>query len=292
VSSVAEFPTVAHVWLAQERRGARVHQIEAPAGTIDVGAYVDAIDERARIVSIPLGLYLTGHMPDVAPVVERARAVGALVFCDAYQVAGARSVDAPALGVDVLASGCVKYLLGTAGIAFAYVRPEAWASMEPAVTGWFGRSEPFAYDPRRLDWADGARRLDTGTPPILPAYVARAALDELSALGMAQVGEWTAALAEATRTGAAERGLSVLAAPRPGAPHTPTTSVLCHDVRGGSAGVEVSLRERGVLASARGPVIRLSPHAYNTLDEVDVALDALADLLIGAPRGASATPPA
>ena len=97
-------------------------------------------------------------------------------YVDAYQTLGTCPVDVKALDVDFLSSGTLKYLMGTPGIAFLYVRQALIERLHPAMTGWFGRANPFAFQTKTLDWAPTASRFDTGTPPIISAYVSRAGL--------------------------------------------------------------------------------------------------------------------
>jgi selenocysteine lyase/cysteine desulfurase len=205
--------------------------------------------------------------------------VGALLFVDAYQSLGPRTPDVKALGIDMLASGCLKFLMGIPGIAFLYVRAEVAERLEPAVTGWFGRADPMAFDPVRLDWAPGARRFDTGTPPILPAYVAQAGMEMVLDVGTDRIEEWTLALSRRLARRAEDRGLTIMSPADP-AMRTPTTAI---DVTGypetSSAAVEEELRARGVLASARGPAVRLAPNFFNSAEDVDRAVDVLAEVL-------------
>ena len=77
--------------------------------------------------------------------------------------------------------------------------------------------------------------------------------------------------------GALARGLEVMGPTD--RPRAPTTAIACAD----SHAVEAALRERGIIASARGPAIRIAPHFYSTTDDVDQALDALRDVLESAP---------
>ena len=183
--SEAEFPTVAHVWLAQERRGAQVAWAPVRDGMIDPAEYDTLIDERTAVVSACHGYYLNGFIQDAARIAARARDAGALSFVDAYQTLGAVPVDVRAIGVDFLASGNLKFLMGIPGIAFLYVRPEIVESLHPSVTGWFGRANPFAFDAKALDWAPTASRFDSGTPPVINAYVARAGMEIINAIGPA-----------------------------------------------------------------------------------------------------------
>lgn len=277
VVTEGEFPTVAQVWVAQEKRGARLGWVPVRDGVIPQEGYDDILDEETLLVSACHGYYQSGFKQDIPAVVRKARAVGALIYVDAYQSLGTEPMDVKALDVDFLASGALKFLMGIPGIAFLYVKPSVAETLEPLVTGWFGRENPFSFDPRDLSWAKGARRFDTGTPPIMEAYVARAAMDFLQELGLEKISTWTTELSRALIEGGEARGLDLLGTRDP-TKKTPSTAFL---VPGDSHQVEAALRERGILASARGPAIRLAPHFYSTLNDVEVALDALEEVLSG-----------
>lgn len=276
LASGAEFPTVGQLWLAQEARGAVVDWVPLAAdGTIDVPAYGTRLSERTAVVSASHAYFVNGAKQDVATIARLAHDQGALLFVDAYQTLGTEPIDVKALGVDALAGGCLKYLMGTAGIAFLYVRRALAESFHPTVTGWFGRANPFAFDPGRLDWAAGARRFDGGTPPIINAYIARAGLDIIHEVGPAAIAGWLRVLSARLIAGAEERGLELYGT-RDVDRKAPTTAIR---VPGNSADVEQRLRQHGVIASARGNVVRLAPHFYSSPEDVDRALDALAYVL-------------
>jgi selenocysteine lyase/cysteine desulfurase len=273
VVSGMEFPGVAHVWLAQGRRGAQLCQVPVRDDGIEPNAYDSLIDERTALVSACHGWYVNGFLQDVARIAARARAAGALSFVDAYQTLGALPVDVRELGVDFLVAGTLKFLMGVSGIAFLYVRPEIVDSLRPTATGWFGRVEPFAFS-QTLDWSPNASRFDAGTPPVLNAYIARAGLELIEEVNPASIRAWHEVLARRMIDGGRARGL-VLHGTDDVSHKTATTAFVVPD----SHAVEAAMRARGVLPSARGPVIRLAPHFYNTLDDVDRALDTLADVI-------------
>jgi selenocysteine lyase/cysteine desulfurase len=272
VVSEAEFPTVGHVWLAQRPRGARIEWAQVSDGTIDPVAYVDRIDDRTAVVSACHAYYMNGYMQDIGAIAARAHSHGALLFADAYQTLGAIPVDVQALGVDFLASGNLKFLMGIPGIAFLYVKRDVVQRLHPTVTGWFGRADPFAFDVKQLDWSATASRFDSGTPPVMNAYVARAGMEILNGIGVAKIRAWHEVLARRLIEGGLERGLT---------PHgstdvtskTVSTAFIVND----SQGVEQKMRAHGIIASARGAVIRLAPHFYSTLEDCDRSLDALAE---------------
>ncbi len=268
--SEAEFPTVAHVWLAQRTHGAALSGAPVRDGQIHPAVYDTLVDERTVLVSACHAYYMNGFVQDVACIAQHARSVGALSFVDAYQSLGTVPLDVRSTPVDFLSSGNLKFLMGVPGIAFLYVRPEIVASLEPAVTGWFGRANPFAFDSKMLDWSPTASRFDTGTPPVINAYIARAGMEIINEVGPADIRAWLEVLGRRLIDGGLSRGLA-LHGTHDMKHKTATTAFVVED----SHHVEHAMRERGIIASARGSVIRLAPHFYNTLDDVDTALDAL-----------------
>jgi selenocysteine lyase/cysteine desulfurase len=276
-----EFPTIGHVWLAQEKRGAKVCWVPVRDGMLEPEAYDSAIDERTAIVSAFHGYYLNGFLQDIPAIARRAHAQGAMLFVDAYQSLGATPIDVHEMGADFLASGNLKFLMGVPGIAFLYVRRELVHRLRPAVTGWFGRANPFSFDPKALDWSSTASRFDVGTPPVLNAYISRAGMEVINAVGPDCIRSWLEVLGQRLIDGGAERGLR-LHGTNDMRRKTSTTAFFVGDGAGGgpdSHEVEVAMRARGVLPSARGSVIRLAPHFYNTVDDIDTALDTLAAVL-------------
>ena len=272
VVSGMEFPGVAHVWLAQERRGAQLCRVSVHED--DPGAYDALIDERTALVSACHGWYVNGFVQDVARIAAHARAAGALSFVDAYQTLGAVPVNVRDLGVDFLATGTLKFLMGVSGIAFLYVRPEIVESLHPTATGWFGRVDPFAFDAQTLDWSPNASRFDAGTPPVVNAYIARAGMEIIDDVNPASIRAWHEVLARRLIDGGRARALTLH-----GTDNVRQKTATTAFVVSNSHAVEAAMRARGVLPSARGQVIRLAPHFYTTLDDVDCALDTLADVI-------------
>jgi selenocysteine lyase/cysteine desulfurase len=273
VVSEAEFPTVGQIWLAQERRGAKVSWVPVTDGRIDLPAYEPLITDRTAVVSACHAYFLNGFKQDLKALGELVHAHGGLLFADAYQTAGAIPIDVKALGVDFLASGNLKFLMGIPGIAFLYVRPGLADTLRPSVTGWFGRMQPFSFDPKRLDWAPGARRFDTGTPPVLNAYIARAGMEMITGIGIEKIRAWHEVLTQRLIDGGRARRLALH-----GVHEASRKTVSTAFVVENSHGVEAAMRARGVLPAARGPVIRLAPHFYTSLDDIDTALDLLAEV--------------
>jgi selenocysteine lyase/cysteine desulfurase len=255
VATDEEYPSVAHVWAAQRPRGAEV--------TFAAGSDVlDQIDGQTRLVSVPLVSYRTGTMMPIDAVVARAREVGARTFVDAYQAAGITPIDAVALGCDYLVSGTMKYLLGLPGIAYLYVRDGLADDLAPQLTGFYGRTNPLAFDPHTLDFPHDARRYQVNMPTLPVALAAEAGLGLVGELDVAAVARHVADLAERAvdRLGLA----SSLAGPQVTVPDTDP------------AGLAKWLNARRIFP-ARGASVRLSFHYFNTENDVDVACEAITE---------------
>ena len=171
VISEYEFPTVGQIAHAQELRGAEVvHVMPEPDGSIPAERFIEAIDERTALVCCTTLSYRSGHRHDVAAIAEAAHAAGALVLADSYQACGAVELDVRSLGADMVTGGTVKYLLGSAGLGFMWVRPEVRATLFPTQTGWFADEDIFAMSIADYSPHASARRFDSGTPPVPSLY--------------------------------------------------------------------------------------------------------------------------
>ncbi len=274
VTTTLDFPSLCHVWLAQQPRGAQVRFVQGQPGEARAAdRIVEAIDERTALVSVSQACFYDGQIVDITATGRAARARGAIQFVDAYQSAGSIDIDVRAQDVDVLAAGAQKYLLGIPGIAFLYVRPALARQLTPTVTGWFGRVDPFAFDPTRLDFAEGAARFNTGTPPMMCASVARASMALLNEVGIPAIESYLAELSAVALEEAAQLGLSVASPTAPGGKGANTAIRVPH-----AAEVEAQMLKAGYVVSARNDVVRIAPHFYNTADEVVGALRELARL--------------
>jgi kynureninase len=274
VCTAEDFPSVLYLYEGLARRGATVVRVPARDGReMREEDVVAAIDERTAVVAMSHVLFRSARVLDLAPIVARARATGALTLIDAYQSVGTVPLDVRAAGVDLLTGGSVKWLCGGPGAGYLYASPRVAERLEPAITGWMAHERPFDFDsgPQRRD--RGARRFWTGTPAI-PAYaaarpgyeiVARIGVEAIRAKSQRQTARMIA-LAD-------EYGMRVTS-PREDARRGGTVVL---DVAEPDAVCE-ALLARDVLLDARpGVGLRLAPHFYTRDDEVDLVMRRVRD---------------
>ncbi|MEV6968669.1 aminotransferase class V-fold PLP-dependent enzyme [Hamadaea sp. NPDC051192] len=261
-----EFPTIPFVWQAQQRLGAEVDVVGDGGPVIDQAELERRIDERTLIVCVPHASFSSGATLDLASLIRRAREVGALVIVDAFQSVGVMPLDVTALGVDFVLGGSHKWMCGV-GTAFLYVRPELADGLEPTATGWQAGEHALSFQPATA-WAPGAQRFAGGTPFPLTALVSRVGLDLLAGVGIEAI---RAHSLTATGRILERAGAAGIPAVSPAGPER--GGVVCLDVPDGEA-VKYRLAKRNLICSWRG-YLRIGPHIYNTLDEIDEFMDAL-----------------
>jgi selenocysteine lyase/cysteine desulfurase len=274
VVTEADFPTVIFIWEACRRLGIDLAIVPVVDGKIDPASYERAIDERTLLTFVPQVYYQNGFKQDIALIAEIAHKKGSLVFVDAYQGLGTEPVDVTAMGIDMLVSGNLKYLLGMPGSAYLYVKDELIPGMEPTATGWLGQEDPFAFNIHDFRYAGDARRFDTGTPIIAAAYAAREGMRIINEVGVAKIKSWIDELSRYALREAEKRGFETTS-PRDITKKGAITSILVPS----PAAVEAELKKRGILDSARGPVVRLAHHFFVTPEDIDRTLDNLEDIL-------------
>ena len=271
VVSDFEFPTIGQIWHAQEARGARVvHVPEAPDATIPLERFEEAIDEETLLVSIAQVCFRNGSRVDVEGVVRLAHERGALVLLDSYQALGAIPVDVRELEVDLLAGGTLKYLLGSAGLGFLYCRRDLIEDIVPTATGWFADEDIFRMDITDYSPSRSASRFQAGTPPVPSIYAGIAGIELMQEVGIAETREHVSRLNEALIGGVDELGGQV-ATPRDSERRGPLIAIRSTDEHALVAGLE----RDGVITSSRDGNLRVSPHCYNSMEDIEVLLEAL-----------------
>lgn len=274
VLSDFEFPTNAQIWHAQERRGAKVvHAHRAQDGYIPLEHFEELIDEETKLVAITHVCYLNGAKLDIPGIVQLAHARGAQVLVDCYQSVGALGFDVKALDVDFAAGGMLKYLLGTAGIGFLYVRDSLIPDLIPTNSGWFAQADIGAMDITANRPSPTARRFEAGTPPVVNCYAAEAGLNYLLGVGGEAVEARILALTGQCMDRLEEIGWPAVT-PRRDDRRGPTVAVPSSD----AGRLTKELMGRGIVTSHRGGNIRAAFHFYNNEADIDAFIAAMTDL--------------
>ncbi|MGZ8630808.1 MAG: aminotransferase class V-fold PLP-dependent enzyme [Actinomycetota bacterium] len=273
VLSELDFPTDGHVWLAwAAKTGAEIAWLRSPDGlTIPLEAYDEAVDEHTSVVMVNRVLYRSSAIVDAKAVCAIARERGALSFVDDYHGLGIVPLDLHDLGCDLYTAGTLKWMCGGPGMVFLYARRSLLPTLAPAVTGWFATAEPFSFNTEHLEYHPSARRLEHGTPPAPVFFLAQGGIDIISEVGVERIRARQGELTDHVIARSDEAGMVV---------RTPRD----REGRGGVVNVRVGddadaicheLLARDVCTDFRGDGLRISPHFFNTEDDIDRCFEEL-----------------
>ena len=276
VTSALDFPSMEYIWYAQRRVGARVEVVPSEDGiTIPLERILDAIDDTTALVALSHVSFRSSYRVDAQAIVERAHRHGALVLLDVYQSAGALELKATDWQVDFLIGGTIKWLCGGPACGYLYVRPDLQNDLQPRLTGWVAHAEPFGFAHAPMHYDNSVRRFAQGTPSIPALYSVQPGLQVIEEVGIKTIEAESRRRTEWMIDFALERGWKV-------------NSPRDVNERGGSVMIYVEdgpamvkrLAERRVFVDSRpGVGLRMSPHFFNTDEEVREAMGILAELI-------------
>lgn len=261
-----DFPSVLYLFQAQQAIGWNVEMVPGEDDlSVREERVIEAIDAETRVVAISQVLFRNSYIMDVKPIVERAHAVGAVVILDTYQSAGIISVDVARLGVDFAVGGCLKWLCGGPGNAFLYTRPDLLRHLEPRLTGWLAHRDPFAFETSPVRPREDAMRMMGGTPAIPAYYAALAGLEIVSAATVDRIRDKSKRMTKRLIDLIDERGWGCTVSRDPERV-AGTVALAVPEARH----VARRLKSRDFLVDYRVQAgIRVSPHFYNTFDEIE-----------------------
>lgn len=273
ICAETEFTANVYPWTNLQRRGVEIRFAPACENCILVQDVATLMDERTRLVALSYVEFGTGYRNDLDALAELCHQRGAYLCVDSIQGLGALEFSVAQTPVDFLAAHAAKWLLGPIGAGFLYIRRELLPRLDPVMTGWravIDRDNYYKFDsPLR----DTGERFEPGSPNVAGLVGMEAALALLESVGLAQIETRILALTGHLIEGLARLGYEITS------PHThrrQRSGIVC--LRHPQHKVQVlaaRLHAAGVLVSPRGEVIRVSPHFYNTVDELDRLLDAL-----------------
>ena len=276
VTTALDFPSMGYIWEGQRELGAEVCVVPSESDiSMSTERILDAIDDETCLVAVSYVSYRSSNRIDADAIVKRAHQVGAKVVLDAYQAAGVCEIDADGWRVDFLIGGTIKWLCGGPACGFLYVRPDLHAVLEPRLTGWFAHARPLDFQHGKMQYDASIRRFANGTPSVPALYSCLPGLKIIERVGVESIAAESRRRTQHVVDFALQRGWTL---------HCPADV----NQRGGTVMIDVAnptafvsrLAARGVFVDCRpGVGIRLSPHFFNTDDEIEQTLSILTELM-------------
>jgi kynureninase len=276
VTSALDFPSMEYIWEAQASLGANVEVVHTDDGiTVRLEDILDAIDDSTCLVALSHVSFRSSYRVDVKAIVERAHKYGALVLLDVYQSAGALELQATNWEVDFLIGGTIKWLCGGPASGYLYVRPDLQKDLAPRLTGWVAHAAPFDFASAPMQYTDSVRRFAQGTPSIPALYSVLPGLQIIEEVGVKTIQAESQRRTDWMIEFALDKGWKINSPPNV---EDRGASVMIYVADGPS--MVKRLAERKVFVDCRpGVGLRMSPHFFNTDEEVREAMGILAELM-------------
>ena len=275
VGARLEYPANLYPWLACRKQGVEVRLTEPVEGRVTPEAVLSLVDGRTRVVALSFVQFWNGYRVDLAEIGAECRRRGVILAVDGIQGLGVLPFDLEAMNADFVAAGAGKWLMGPPGIGFTAWSPSLLERIDPLLVGTGSMEARMEYFEPRFEYATTARKFEESAISWLDLAAFGAAVGLLEEVGIDIIAAHVLALAGRLAEGLVERGFEIVE-PWPRKPEE--CSGIVSFSRPGTTETEIlrDLTAAGVITRTHRDFVRLSPHLYNTEEEVDRVLDVLA----------------
>jgi selenocysteine lyase/cysteine desulfurase len=272
ITAAEEYPANLYPWMNLRDTGVEVRLVPTTNGRIEIDDVRKAIDKRTRLVSLSFVEYASGFRNDLDAVGHLCRERGLYFFVDAIQGLGVLPLDVRRTPIDFLAADGHKWLLGPEGAGIFYIQRELVDELHPVGVGWNSveNSTDFANIDFRLK--PHAGRWESGSLNVAGVTALGASLEWLLEVGVAQIAARVTELTDHLCDRAKRLGLEVYSSRRPG----DKSGIVSLTVPGADPRALVQrCRDAKIVINHRAGRVRVSPHFYNSLAEIDGLLEVL-----------------
>ena len=274
VTDDMEFPANVYPWLNQESRyGVRTRLVPARRGKVLVDDLMAACDARTRLITVSFVQFSNGYRVDLERLGAACRERGISLCVDAIQGLGPVDLDVRRCHIDFLAAGAHKWMLGPMGIGFLYIRRDLQAHLWPAYVSHFGVFQsPESMTRYELTFRHTAEKFEGGLPNYAGIFGFDAGLSLLYDVGLNAIRDRVMMLTDHLCEHVSRRGCRVLS--HRGADERSGTVAFVSE-REPAKDTAARLADAGVVVSLREGAVRVAPHFYNTVEDIDRLLAAL-----------------
>jgi selenocysteine lyase/cysteine desulfurase len=275
VTFSGEFPSNALAWLNLRGAGVEARQCAERGGRVDVEELLSFIDGNTRLVALSFVQYGSGFRADLERIGRAARARDALFVVDTIQGLGVSPVDVEAQFVDAAAGAGHKWLMTPEGVGYLYLSDRARERVKPTLLGWVSVADPDAMGNTEQELKPGALAWESGTFSASLAYAMRESLKLLTETGVERIAAYLEELTDYLCEGLAAKDYEIASSRRAGE----KSHIVCarhrDQERWPAMALYKHLEAHDIITSPRLGRLRVAPHFYNTLADIDALLAAL-----------------
>ncbi|MGV8122337.1 MAG: aminotransferase class V-fold PLP-dependent enzyme [Candidatus Xenobiia bacterium LiM19] len=259
-----EFPANVYPFINLERLGVQIDFIPERNHRFFLEDVEKAITSRTRLLSVSHVEFLSGFRHNLSALGELLRDRG-IIFCvDAIQSAGNTPIDVEAMKIDYISAGGQKWLMGPKGTGFIYVSPALLHRLEPVFAGWLGVCNAWDFFNYHIEWLPTARRFEGGTQNFLGCFGLRESTGLLLETGIKTIASQIECITGRLINGLLERGFEVITS----SDARERAGIVTFCIPEAQSVFE-KLEKKNVFIALRDGKLRVSPHFYNTLDDME-----------------------
>ncbi len=273
VTTAVEFPANVYPWMGLRSRGVELRRVAEESGRVPTQRLLDAVDDHTRLVTVSAVQYASGFRMDLAAIGRFCRERGVLFCVDAIQALGVLPVDVREMSIDFLAADGHKWLCGPEGCGFFFCRRELLDRLNPPFAGWLCMKDALDFGHYRFEYVDSARKFDTGSYNLVGIAGLGGSLEMILDIGIDRICSQVMMLADRLAAGLKSKGYRVISSRAPG---EASGIVAFASDRHDHETIRMRLEsEHRIMIAVREGRLRVSPHFYNTIEEIDHLVELL-----------------
>jgi cysteine desulfurase/selenocysteine lyase len=272
VTAAEEYPANLYPWMNLASRGVELRTIASRGNRITMSDLGAAIDQCTRLISLSFVEYASGFRNDVHAIGELCRSRGIYFFVDAIQGLGVLPLDVQQAPIDFLSADGHKWLLGPEGAGMFYIRRELVDLLHPVGVGWNSVVNPRDFSRINFNLKPHAGRWESGSLNVAGITALGASMELLLGIGIAAVSRRVLELTDYLCDRAQAFGLEVFSSRQP----EEKSGIVSLVVPVGNVRQLVRrCRDANIVINQRAGRIRVSPHCYNSIEEIDRLIQVL-----------------
>ena len=278
IISDLEFPSNTFPWIKLREKGIRLRWVHNYKGVINVDDFNKVISEKTKVITISHVCYYNGFRVKIDELSEIANNHNIILVIDSMQSLGALEIDLKKMNIDFLASNSYKWLLGPFGVAMLYTDEKWIEKVSPKDIGWYSVENIWSRDIYEIELAKSSRRFESGHPNFAGIRGLSASAKFIKKVGTKKIEEKILHLTQKIRD-----GLDLLNGVEIMSPKVNISGITLFRIKGTKSETIVDiLRKKGIVVFSQtwkdGVGIKVSPHFYNTDNEIDSFLDIIKSL--------------
>ncbi len=269
-----EFPSNVYPFMNLQSKGVEIDFVDAKNGIVNLDDYEKLITPRTKLISISYVQFLSGYRTEIRRLSEICKSKGILLSVDVIQAAGNSLIEAEEWGVDFLTGGTQKWLCALEGLSYFYITEELQERLNQTMVGWGSVMDAWELLDYKLEYPKHAGRFQGGTPNSIGVFALNSSLDLFLKFGKEEIQKRVLDNSKYLISNLKELGFTPLLQNEE---DEHLSAIVTFDAPNADD-IKSKLAEKNIIVEVRVGKVRLSPHFYNTKEEIDLFLSELEKL--------------